>query len=56
MLKSVVLLDIFVETISLFQDYLINGKFKITVFEVLTVTFDQFNALLLNESITEKSY
>ncbi len=57
MLKTV---RIFVETVIhfIFQDSLINRKFKRTAFEieifcniVFTVTFDQFNVPLQNKSI-----
>ncbi len=56
MFKTVVLLRIFVETeiYFIFQDSLMNRKFKRTAFKieiyginVFTVTFDQFNASLL---------
>jgi len=59
MLKTVVL---FVWKYICFQDFLLNRKFKRTAFiigknvffnciNVCTVTFDQFNASLLNKSI-----
>ncbi len=55
MLKTVVLLNIFVEImIHLFQDYLMNGKFKwkfCNIINVFTVTSDQFNASLVHNSI-----
>ncbi len=62
MFKTVVLHNIFVETVIylFFQDSQINRKFKRTAFirniifcniiNVCTVTFDQFNAYLLNKS------
>ncbi len=67
MLKTVVLHNIFVETVinCIFQDSLINRKFKRTLFEieifcniVFTVTFDQFNGPLQNKSYSfyKKAY
>ncbi len=72
MLKTVVLLNIFVEIVIhfIFQDSLMNRKFKRTVFfeieivcnivNVFTITFNQLNASLLNKSINffqeEKKY
>ncbi len=60
MLKTVVTLNIFEETvIHFFQDSLINKRTKeqhlfgilFRIINVLTVTFDQLNASLLNKSI-----
>ncbi len=64
MLKTDVLLNIFVENVIFFfflLDSLMNGKHKRTTFiwndifcniiNVFTVTFEQFNASLLNNSI-----
>ncbi len=58
MLKTVMLLNVFVEIMSFFinQDALINRKFKQKPFvhtyvNVFTVTFDQFNLSWLNKSI-----
>jgi len=61
MLKATVLFNIFVEILIQKMDYLMNMKFKRTVFivtnffcnylKIYTVTFDQFNASLLNKNI-----
>ncbi len=64
MLKAVVLLNIFVETVIhfIFQDSQMNRKFKknsiyyklksfVRLLMFFTVTFDQFNAFLMNKSI-----
>ncbi len=56
MLKTVVLIDIFVETLLrlIFQNSLINSKLKRTAFvcniSVFSVAYDQFNASLLTKS------
>ncbi len=61
MLKSVVLLNIFVETtIYFFQAFLLNRKHLFeretfyNIINTFTVTFDQINASLLNKSKKQK--
>ncbi len=59
MLKTVMLHDIFVETVMhlIFKDTQMNIQFKrsafirINIIDVFTVTFHQFNASLINKSI-----
>ncbi len=54
-LKTVVLLNIFVKTVIFFKDSLINRNIKIIAgilfMQVFIITFDQFNASMLDKSI-----
>ncbi len=59
MLKTVVLLHIFVKTMMFFQDnlmkkvkqqHLLKTEILCTIINLVTATFDQFNAFLMNTS------
>ncbi len=55
MLKTLVLLIIFVETMIHFQDESFDGKFKRTalcdIINVFTLIFDQFNKSLISKNV-----
>jgi len=55
MLETVLPLHIFVENIFFFQNCLMNGKLKNSIFyniiNLFNITFDQFNVLFLNTKL-----